>query len=180
MQKLLTVLNEDLDEEDLRNILTECLKDAPGAGDDEKAATRRGLLALCLPNKKSVVATPTEVSGRPLPPEGWLHAVTEAGGLGGYKREGNVRANVQGGAGQLVLFIPLVLVACSSVLIPFSPANHDRPLPHDASHRWLWRQSTLWTALVCRWRQRRRWSRRRGPRAPPPSALPCRTLPWRR
>jgi hypothetical protein len=30
VQKLLTILNEDLDEEDLRNILMECLKDAPG------------------------------------------------------------------------------------------------------------------------------------------------------
>lgn len=29
VQKLLTILEEDLDEEDLRNVLLECLKDAP-------------------------------------------------------------------------------------------------------------------------------------------------------
>ena len=34
MSKLLTVLNEDLDEEDLQTVLLECLKDAPGAGEE--------------------------------------------------------------------------------------------------------------------------------------------------
>ncbi len=29
VQKLMTILDEDLDEEDLRNVLLECLKDAP-------------------------------------------------------------------------------------------------------------------------------------------------------
>lgn len=33
--KLLTVLNEDMDEEDLRAVLMECLKDAPGAEEDD-------------------------------------------------------------------------------------------------------------------------------------------------
>jgi hypothetical protein len=46
VQKLLTILNEDLDEEDLRNILMECLKDAPGHDEaakkeQPKVGTRR-------------------------------------------------------------------------------------------------------------------------------------------
>jgi len=59
MSKLLTVLNEDLDEEDLRTVLMECLKDAPAAEEDEKANTAR---SRCLPGRKRVSATPNEVA----------------------------------------------------------------------------------------------------------------------
>ncbi len=65
MQKLLTILNEDLDEEDLRNVLMECLKDAPQPAegrDQQQADRKRTGLARCLPRRKRIQATPQEVS----------------------------------------------------------------------------------------------------------------------
>jgi len=65
--KLLTVLNEDMDEEDLKTVLLECLKDAPGStDDDEKAAASSGAGQLvrrvfCLPSGQRVMATPREI-----------------------------------------------------------------------------------------------------------------------
>ena len=66
--KLLTVLNEDLDEEDLQTVLLECLKDAPGGGDDgdDKAVPVGGKSSLmrrvfCLPSGRKVVASPEEI-----------------------------------------------------------------------------------------------------------------------
>ena len=57
VSKLLTVLNEDLDEEDLQTVLLECLKDAPGAGDDDdkgQAAAKPSLMrrVFCLPRSE--------------------------------------------------------------------------------------------------------------------------------
>ncbi|KAL6749264.1 hypothetical protein V8C86DRAFT_2852326 [Haematococcus lacustris] len=63
VQKLLTILNEDLDEEDLRNVLMECLKDAPGQEDAAaKPPPPRTGLARFLPQRRKVVATPHEVA----------------------------------------------------------------------------------------------------------------------
>ena len=59
-EKLLTVLNEDLDEDTLKNILLECMRDAPGdAADKEKKA---GLLAKLFNRKSSVEASPEEIA----------------------------------------------------------------------------------------------------------------------
>lgn len=61
VSKLLTILNEDLDEEDLRNVLMECLKEAPGHDDGQKASQPKGLLRF-LPQRRRVVASPQEVA----------------------------------------------------------------------------------------------------------------------
>ncbi len=63
--KLLTVLNEDLDEEDLQTVLLECLKDAPAEdGTDEKGQQPKPSMmrrVFCLPSGKKVVAMPEEI-----------------------------------------------------------------------------------------------------------------------
>ena len=66
--KLLTVLNEDLDEEDLQTVLLECLKDAPGGDeyndkDGSVAVAQRSLVSrvFFLPSGRKVVATPEEI-----------------------------------------------------------------------------------------------------------------------
>lgn len=67
--KLITILNEDLDESDLKTVLLECLKDAPGGaegeieeakaeGDKDKGLVRR---VFCLPGGRKIMATPKEI-----------------------------------------------------------------------------------------------------------------------
>uniref|UniRef100_A0A7S0NBN4 Polycystin cation channel PKD1/PKD2 domain-containing protein n=1 Tax=Chlamydomonas leiostraca TaxID=1034604 RepID=A0A7S0NBN4_9CHLO len=92
VSKLLTILNEDLDEEDLRNVLMECLKDAPGHDEAAKAAQPKGIMRF-LPQRRRVVASPQEVAqaakyivdrfGVPVEAEEEVFGGMDAGAAGG-------------------------------------------------------------------------------------------------
>jgi hypothetical protein len=60
--KLLTILNEDMDEEDLQTVLLECLKDAPPEDEDEKVEKPSLIRRMfCLPSGRKVTATAEEI-----------------------------------------------------------------------------------------------------------------------
>jgi hypothetical protein len=62
MAKLLTILNEDMDEEDLQTVLLECLKDAPPEDEDEKVEKPSLIRRMfCLPSGRKVTATAEEI-----------------------------------------------------------------------------------------------------------------------